>query len=383
MVLHTYGEIFMKHDIFLSYASQDSKDYVDLLHEKLQHQAYKVWYDQTKINWGDKLEDKIRDGLKQSEYAIVVLTNNYLKSSKWTALEFDHIIKNNRGRIFLILHNITINDIEREYPDVHSVIEEIRVIISSDHGFDYILEQVKKIIRKTIIGRRKEFTDLLNFLAEKDWTAADKETYRLINKKHGLLQFPAEDLKLLNRLWILFSDQRYGFSIQKGIYQRKNQDKKDSKSWKNFTNSVGWYLNPYKNFANSVGWRKVKGKWTSEPNFNAATCKGHFPAEVYFVNLGKKGPQLYKSSEGKSWVWTARLFMLIFGAASGTGLLITILVALFSILAYVVLWVFLFVLGLWLFNFMVRVFYGVDVWDWLKDGFRSYQLGKFFSTIDL
>ncbi|WP_414623863.1 TIR domain-containing protein [Calothrix sp. CCY 0018] len=369
----------MKHDIFLSYASQDSKNYVDILHEKLQRQKYKVWYDQTQINWGDKLEEKIREGLKQSQYAIVVLTHKYLKFSRWTALEFNHIIENNKGRIFLILHNITINDIEREYPHIHPVIGEIRVIISSDHGNDYILDQVKKIIRKTIIGEREEFTDLVNFLAAENWTAADKETYNLINKKHGLLHFPSEDLKLLNRLWILFSEQRYGFSIQKEIYQRKNQSKKDSKPWKNFANSVGWYLNPYKNFANSVGWRKVKGKWTIEPNHNAATCKGHFPAKVYFINLGKKGPQLYKSSEGKTLVLATRLF-LIFVIAIGTSLSVIILASLFWILASIV---FSVVFALWFSNFMFRVCYNVDVWDWLKDGFKSYQLGKFFSTIDL
>jgi hypothetical protein len=69
-------------------------------------------------------------------------------------------------------------------------------------------------------------------------TKREKEGYldtRSINN------FPCEDLCTINNLWTHYSDGRFGFSVQKKIYQRLGGTKKyDDKIWQSFGDTVGW-----------------------------------------------------------------------------------------------------------------------------------------------
>ncbi|MGA1283379.1 MAG: NACHT domain-containing protein [Prochlorothrix sp.] len=75
------------------------------------------------------------------------------------------------------------------------------------------------------------FQDLEAFLKNGQWLKADKETYRLmittVGKEEGqlfeqeeLLNFPCEELLTIDGLWRKYSEDRYGFSVQKEIYAR-------------------------------------------------------------------------------------------------------------------------------------------------------------------
>ncbi len=70
---------------------------------------------------------------------------------------------------------------------------------------------------------------LENYLRNREWYKADNETYRLmiteVGKEQGqwfatedLLNFPYEPLKVIDRLWMNYSNGKFGFSIQKKIY---------------------------------------------------------------------------------------------------------------------------------------------------------------------
>ncbi|MBW4520265.1 MAG: GUN4 domain-containing protein [Scytolyngbya sp. HA4215-MV1] len=98
-------------------------------------------------------------------------------------------------------------------------------------------------------------TQLEDFLKNQQWQAADQETYRLIittvGKEDGqwfepeeLLNFPCEELKAIDRLWVKYSNGRFGFSVQKQIYVECGA-KLDGKYpgdeiWKKFGEQVGW-----------------------------------------------------------------------------------------------------------------------------------------------
>ncbi|MBW4450493.1 MAG: GUN4 domain-containing protein [Spirirestis rafaelensis WJT71-NPBG6] len=288
------------------------------------------------------------------------------------------------GRIFFLLHNVTINEIKTEYPEVYKDIEEILVqfSISDEHGLDYVLDEVKKITQDIIIGQRQEFATLRDLLVAKTWSYADDETYRLIYKENfGLLNFPYEDLEIINRLWFIYSDGYYGFSIQKEIYIDESKSKNYSNPYKNFANRVKWYLNPYKNFANRVKWKREKGKWKSQyAPLPTPTYKGHFPAQVYFVNLGKEESQ-HKFQESSNYRKVVILQWLI-------GVCVVLnQIWLWGWVYFVLLVILIPLLGLgwfivWFINLFIDAYFEFNVWDWLKDGFRSYQLHKFFSSYD-
>jgi len=53
--------------------------------------------------------------------------------------------------------------------------------------------------------------------------------------------FPCADLRTIDQLWVKYSDGRFGFSVQKRIYQGLGGTRSyDEKIWKAFGDKVGW-----------------------------------------------------------------------------------------------------------------------------------------------
>lgn len=76
--------------LFISHASEDKKTFVDALVAKLQAEDFEVWYDALDLRVGDSLRSKIDEGLRTSDYGVVVFSPNFFNpSKKWTAAEVD------------------------------------------------------------------------------------------------------------------------------------------------------------------------------------------------------------------------------------------------------------------------------------------------------
>ncbi len=121
--------------------------------------------------------------------------------------------------------------------------------------------------------RQQWYQVLENQLQAKQWRDADMETYRLmittIGKDEGqwfdpedMRNFPCEDLRVLDGLWVRYSEGKWGFSVQKRIWQECGSpgpyDEKTEAQWEQFGDRVGWRKDgdwlEYKKFAlNSTG----------------------------------------------------------------------------------------------------------------------------------
>jgi len=100
-----------------------------------------------------------------------------------------------------------------------------------------------------------DYTNLRNLLAAKKWKEADEETARVMLKvagreekgwlnKKSVEKFPCEDLRTIDQLWVKYSNGRFGFSVQKHIYQSLRGTKEyDQKVWEAFGDRVGWRKN--------------------------------------------------------------------------------------------------------------------------------------------
>ena len=77
----------ISHDIFLSHSSLD-KDFVIKLANALQSKDISVWYDKWEIKVGDSLSKKISEGITQSTWLAVVLSNKSVKST-WVEKELN------------------------------------------------------------------------------------------------------------------------------------------------------------------------------------------------------------------------------------------------------------------------------------------------------
>lgn len=107
---------------------------------------------------------------------------------------------------------------------------------------------------------------LRDFLAAQRWRSADWETGRLFLKvagqeKRGFLtvddinKFPGENLEIIDRLWVKYSKGRFGFWVQKQLYEKyakphayKYLSPGALKMWDIFRDRVGW------------DWHKIAGR---------------------------------------------------------------------------------------------------------------------------
>lgn len=97
------------YDVFISHASEDKIPFVDTLVEELLQRGVKVWYDRHVLTWGRSIRQNIDAGLRQSKFAIVVLSEHYIQKY-WTQKEFNALFSlgSKLGDFILpIWHNIS------------------------------------------------------------------------------------------------------------------------------------------------------------------------------------------------------------------------------------------------------------------------------------
>ena len=99
-----------------------------------------------------------------------------------------------------------------------------------------------------------DYTKLRDLLEAGKWKEADKETANVMleaasqkSKSRGWLEkedidnFPCEDLRTINQLWVYYSDGKFGFSVQKEIYESLGGTREyNSQVWNSFGDRVGW-----------------------------------------------------------------------------------------------------------------------------------------------
>ena len=103
--------------------------------------------------------------------------------------------------------------------------------------------------------QHSRYAQLENYLKAQQWKEADEETYRLmitaVGKEEGqwlepeaLRNFPCEDLKAIDGLWVQYSNGHFGFSVQKQIYVEcggtLDGEYPSDEVWKKFGDRVGW-----------------------------------------------------------------------------------------------------------------------------------------------
>lgn len=96
------------------------------------------------------------------------------------------------------------------------------------------------------------YQSLQNLLAAGKWKEADIETAQKMVEVMGRTQsgwlrvqdfrnFPSQDLQTIDRLWVKYSRNRFGFSVQKRVYQSLGGTQKyDPKIWDCFGDRLGW-----------------------------------------------------------------------------------------------------------------------------------------------
>jgi hypothetical protein len=116
------------------------------------------------------------------------------------------------------------------------------------------------------------------------WKEADQETAKRMfevmgRQKEGWLrvediqQFPCADLCKIDQLWVKYSNGKFGFSVQKKIWERCGSPQEYNKAWFKFGGEVGW---------RSKGLLGIGSEWKSynELTFDTSAPFGHLPGGV-------------------------------------------------------------------------------------------------------
>jgi CHAT domain-containing protein len=138
--------------------------------------------------------------------------------------------------------------------------EEVNNAYEVDNAYEFELRQVA-----SDLGEDNLFTQLKDYLQQGEWREADAETawifYQIMVKENHqdwkklLNNFPCEILKEINQLWLLYSEGKFGFSLQAETYRgvigpidrtlltysiSVTRGISQQKKWGNFGVLVGW-----------------------------------------------------------------------------------------------------------------------------------------------
>lgn len=140
--------VYAEYDVFISHANKDKEDLVEELYQSLKKLGIDIFYDKESLEWGDNWKERILNGTKKAEFAIIIISENFF-DGEWTERELSEFLNRqntNRQKLILpIIHNITIEELRKKYPNV----ADIQAIDSKKYTCDDIaLMFAKQLIKR-------------------------------------------------------------------------------------------------------------------------------------------------------------------------------------------------------------------------------------------
>lgn len=144
----------MKHDVFISHASEDKEEVATPLASILQESHISVWLDANMLSLGDSLRRKIDDGLLKSRFGIVILSKHFF-AKDWPQNELNALAsrEGEAGKVILpIRHKITHEEVKKFSPLLAD-----KINVSTEKGLNFVAQEIAKVIRdKKLSGHFQE-----------------------------------------------------------------------------------------------------------------------------------------------------------------------------------------------------------------------------------
>lgn len=135
-----------EYDVFVSHAWEDKADFVEAFVQALKDREIKVWYDKSKIKWGDSMRARIDDGLRKSKFGVAILSPNYIAEGKyWTKAELDGLfqMESINGKTLLpIWHNLTKKQVMNYSPILASKLAMTTATMTAEEIADELLDML-------------------------------------------------------------------------------------------------------------------------------------------------------------------------------------------------------------------------------------------------
>ena len=127
-----------QYDVFISHANRDKEDFVEELYQAINKLGINIFYDKDVIDWGDNWKN------------VIVISENFF-DREWTEKELTEFLgrqnRNGQKLILPILYNITLTQLQEQYPSV----ADIQAIDSKK----YTCDQIAIMFARQLIKRLK------------------------------------------------------------------------------------------------------------------------------------------------------------------------------------------------------------------------------------
>lgn len=141
-------EVRKQYDVFISHASKDKNVYVDSLNAAVRKLGLNIFYDTDVLSWGDNWKQVIIDGTKSSEFAIIVISNNFF-DREWTERELGEFLslqnENHQKIVLPLLYGISLDELKEHYPELG----DIQCVSADEHN----IEEIVILLARELIKR--------------------------------------------------------------------------------------------------------------------------------------------------------------------------------------------------------------------------------------
>lgn len=130
-------------DIFISHASEDKEAIAKPIALALTRCGLRVWFDEQQLRIGDSLRRKIDEGLAESQFGVVILSQKFF-AKEWAQKELDALIsreEDDNKVILPIWHGISRTEVAS-----YSPLLAAKLAIQTSTGIDKVVEAILRAI---------------------------------------------------------------------------------------------------------------------------------------------------------------------------------------------------------------------------------------------
>lgn len=133
------------YDVFISHAGEDKDPVARPLATELRDQGFEVWFDEFELQIGDRLRSSIDDGLRNSDYGIIILSEAFF-GKKWPENELEGLMSledNDEKRILPLWYGVDEQKVTHYSPSLSG---RVAGVINEDK-VDQIAESISTVLR--------------------------------------------------------------------------------------------------------------------------------------------------------------------------------------------------------------------------------------------
>jgi hypothetical protein len=133
------------YDLFVSHASEDKAAVVVPLTDELVRRGLRVWVDFRELRIGDKLRERIDEGLRRSRFGLVIVSPRFF-AKQWPQAELDGLVAleltDGRKRILPVWHDVEYADVAQQSPTLAA-----RLATKWSEGITKVVEEIVRAVQ--------------------------------------------------------------------------------------------------------------------------------------------------------------------------------------------------------------------------------------------